>query len=372
MKKLVILLILILPFKNYGQSTNYQKQVLMVVSSYGKDKGKTRPGFEFDELAQAYLVFKNNGLLVDIASPKGGEVEADQYNTDKLYNQLANQDEDFIQKLKNTKRTSDLNADNYDVVYVVGGKGAMFDLPFDPALQDIILNLYNRDYTIISAVCHGPAAFANIKSGEDFIIKDVEMTGFCNIEEDLFGKKWVKEFPFKLEDKLTARGAVFQQADFMLSQVSTSGKFVTGQNPFSTNKSAEAVVKALGLQPVEREFFADERTVYLIQDLLAGNTTQNETKDILAADLTKFDIPLLAAYGYYKILAAQDDPQQIKKGAELVELSLPHFFDENLHYFMAKTYMAMDEKAKSKALLNQLIAKNVLKEQAQELLNELN
>ena len=44
-------------------------RVLLVVSGYGADDGKTRPGFEMDELSQAYAVFSDNGLQVDIASP---------------------------------------------------------------------------------------------------------------------------------------------------------------------------------------------------------------------------------------------------------------------------------------------------------------
>jgi hypothetical protein len=53
------------------------QKVLLVVSGYGEDKGKTKPGYEFDEFAQAYAIFRDNGLVVDVASPKGGKVEAD-------------------------------------------------------------------------------------------------------------------------------------------------------------------------------------------------------------------------------------------------------------------------------------------------------
>ncbi len=48
------------------------KKVLVVVSSEGRDHGKTRPGFEMDELAQAWLIFRANGLTIDLASPAGG------------------------------------------------------------------------------------------------------------------------------------------------------------------------------------------------------------------------------------------------------------------------------------------------------------
>ena len=60
----------------------------MVVSGNGHsvEKGEERPGYEFDEFSKAYSVFKDNGITVDIASPKGGQVKADKYNPDKSYN----------------------------------------------------------------------------------------------------------------------------------------------------------------------------------------------------------------------------------------------------------------------------------------------
>ena len=40
-----------------------------------------------------------------------------------------------------------------------------------------------------------------VKHNNEYILKGVEVTGFCDVEEELFGKKWVKEFPFSLEAK---------------------------------------------------------------------------------------------------------------------------------------------------------------------------
>lgn len=60
--------------------------VLIVLSGEGRDAGKTRPGYEFDELSQAWLIFKANGLAVEVASPQGGPVEPDKYNPDEPFN----------------------------------------------------------------------------------------------------------------------------------------------------------------------------------------------------------------------------------------------------------------------------------------------
>lgn len=371
MKKIAFTILLFIPIVLFPQSKNNQKSILMVVSSYGKDMGATRPGYEFDEFSQAYLIFKNNNLSIDIASPKGGKVEPDKFNKNKLYNKAILEDKVALSLLDNTKSTASINPEEYDAIYIVGGKGAMFDLPYDPSLQDIVLNLYNRKETVISSVCHGPASFVNIKNNDEYIVKDVEITSFCNIEEELFGKKWVKEFPFSLETKLKSRGAIFRQTDFMLSKVAISGKFITGQNPFSTTKSAEAVVKSLGLTPVKRKLYTDEKSVYLIQDLLDKKKTLTWAEKELKKNKTDYEIQIIAIYGYYKILAAKDNQEELIKGIELVELTSPHFYNENLQMLLAKTYTSMGEKVKAKKILNELINKNLLKEEAEKLLKEL-
>ncbi|RSC92705.1 DJ-1/PfpI family protein [Tenacibaculum singaporense] len=372
MRKIFYYVLFLFPLLLNSQAKNNDKKVLMVVSSYGKDLGATRPGYEFDEFSQAYLIFKNNGLTIDIASPKGGNVEADKFNREKEYNKAVLEDTKALSLLNNTKATANINAENYNAIYIVGGKGAMFDLPYDPSLQDIILNLYNRKETVISSVCHGPASFVNIKNKDEFIIKDVEITGFCNIEEELFGKKWVQEFPFSLESKLKSRGAIFKQTDFMLSKIAVSGKFITGQNPFSTTKSAEAVVKSLGLTPVKRTLYKDEKSVYLIQDLLNKKKPFVWAEKELLNNKSSYDIQIIAVYGYYKILAAKNNREELATGIELVELTTPYFFNEHLQFLIAKTYNTLGKKEKAIKVLNELISKNLIKEEAQKLLQNIN
>lgn len=371
MKRLVMIMLLIAPFLLLAQPGNPAKKILMVVSSYGKDQGVSRPGYEFDEFSQAYLIFRNNGLDIDIASPKGGKVEADQFNTEKSYNQKVMGDERIMTLLETTMATAAIDPTAYDAIYIVGGKGAMFDLPYDPSLQEIILNLYQREGTVIASVCHGPASFVNVKDGEEYIIKDIELTSFCNTEEALFGKKWVSEFPFQLEDKLKARGAVFSQTDFMLSNIAVSGKFITGQNPFSTTRSAEAVVEAMGIEPVERSLYKDEKSVYLIQEVLAGTITTSSAAKTLEKDLESYDIPLIAVYGYYKIMQANDDQQGLSEAVELIEMTAPHFFNENLQFVLAETYLTLNNSERAREILNDLVEKDLLKDQAETLLKEI-
>jgi putative intracellular protease/amidase len=354
----------------FGQQikTNESK-VLIVVSSYGKDTGKLRPGFELDEFTQAYWIFKDNNIEVEVASPKGGKVEFDEFNPKKPYNKRFLEDITAQKLLSNTTPTANLVNTYYDAVYVVGGKGAMFDLPVDPSLQDIIIKIHKKN-GVIASVCHGSAAFVNIKIDKDFMVKNKEIAGFCNTEEEKFGKKWVKEFPYLLETKLIERGALYKKGEDMLPFVVTSDKFVTGQNPYSTTLVAEGILKAMGKMPKPRQPYKDENSMFLVKRALDGEIQW--AKDEIEKRQTEYDLQLIAVYGYYGLLSAKEDKQALQKGLSIIELAAPHFFNENLHLERANAHKKLGEKEKAITLLKELISKNLLVEEANKLLKELN
>ncbi len=344
-------------------------KILMVVSSYGKDNGKTRPGFELDEFTQAYWIFKDNQIQVEVASPKGGKAEPDEFNTKKMYNKRFFEDKEAQKLLDNTLPTAAVVANDYDAVYVMGGKGAMFDLPVDPSLQEIITKIHKKN-GIISAVCHGSAAFVHIKVNDEFIVKNKALTGFCNTEEEKFGKKWVKEFPYLLETKLRERGAAYKKGEDMLPFAITAGNFVTGQNPYSTTLVAEEILKALGKTPNPRQPYADEKSMFLVKRALNGESQW--AKEELAKKQADYDLQLIAVYGYYGLLFSKDDPTTLQKNLSIIDLAAPYFFNETLQMERAVAYKKLGEKEKAKTLLNELVSKNLLVEDAKKLLQELN
>ena len=93
-------------------------RVLLVVSGNGADEGKTRPGFEMDELTQAYAVFTHNGLSVDIASPAGGAVVADRFDRRKPYNERFLSDAAAAAKLTDTRSLASLSDVSYNDRFV--------------------------------------------------------------------------------------------------------------------------------------------------------------------------------------------------------------------------------------------------------------
>jgi hypothetical protein len=82
-------------------------------------------------------------------------------------------------------------------------------------------------------------------------------------------------------------------------------------------------------------------------------------------------MPLIAVWGYYKILASKENQEEMMKGIKMVELTEPYFFNENLQLAMAETYSTLGQKQKAESLLTDLVSKDLLKEKAEKLLDEL-
>jgi putative intracellular protease/amidase len=328
-------------------------RILIVVSGEGRDQGKTRPGYEFDELSQAWLIFKANGFTVDVASPQGGAVEADTYNPQEPFNAALLADADAMRVLADTRATREVKARDYAAVYVVGGKGAMFDLPRDAALTTLLADAYEHG-AVIAAVCHGPAALADVRLRDGTpLVQGKAMTGFTNEEEAVFGKRWAKEFPWLLEDRLRERGAQWQEAPLMMAKVVVDGRLVTGQNPYSTPGVAEAIVRATGRTPVARTPWRDELTMALAAQAREGDA--QGTAAALATDTARYHVDLLGLLGYYQAPAATSD-DDVRHALQLMQLAMPYMAQPQLKLGAAEAHLRLGERAEAKALVRQVLA----------------
>lgn len=306
--------------------------VLIVLSGEGRDAGKTRPGYEMDELAQAWAVFADNGLAVEIASPRGGAVEADRYDPADPFNARLLADAAKSARLADTRPIDALQAEDYAGVFVVGGKGAMFDLPRDPALAQLIGRIAAQG-GIVAAVCHGPAALTAVRGADGRpLAAGRAMTGFTNEEEALFGKRWSREYPFLLEDALRSQNARWSEARPMLPHVVVDGRLITGQNPYSTLGTAEALVRATGRVPVARTPSRDERSLVRVEQVLRGESVA--AADALAADPGGHHAALIGMLGYYHLQAATDDAA-VGDAVALMLLAAPHFAEPRLQVAIA-------------------------------------
>ena len=282
-------------------------RVLMVLSSYGEKnaEGKlVKPGYEFDEMSKSYLVFAASGAQVTFASPSGGKLTADNYDPSKPYNEKFLADEDAVKALEASRPLSDISSEDFDAVYVVGGKGPMFDLAANQEVKRIIREVYEND-GVIGAVCHGPVALLDVKLTDGSqLLGGKRISAFTNEEESVFTKEWT--MPFMLEDKLIEQGAVFRQDGLMLNQVSIDGRVITGQNPFSTADAARAVVNALGLKNDQALEFKDDRTILLVEKFFSD---RNSAVQEFASHMDQYDPMLLAMFGVYQARHANTEAE---------------------------------------------------------------
>ncbi|WP_417876855.1 type 1 glutamine amidotransferase domain-containing protein [Winogradskyella sediminis] len=245
---------------------SYRGKILAVVTSTDTMglSGKAT-GFELTELARAYYVFKANGFDVDVASPLGGEapVVLDDDDMGRFDYAFLN-DSITKQKIKQTIALEDVESNAYKAIYFVGGKGAMFDFPDNKHIQRMVQD-FQKANKIIGAVCHGPAALTKVTldNGEPFV-KYRTVSGFTNAEELLLIPDADSIFPFLLQDKLIAQGAVFNEGNMYLEKISVDKNLVTGQNPWSVWALAENMIQQLGYTPKERAVTADENTVKIL------------------------------------------------------------------------------------------------------------
>lgn len=238
-------------------------KILAVVTSTAHfPDGQKKAGFELTELARAYYVFQANGYEVDIASPQGGSPPMRRDDEDMVAADYAFlNDAGARKKLEASRPLRAIDPAQYAAVYFVGGKGTMFDFPDDPDLQRIVRTVYQAG-GVIGAVCHGPAALLEVTLDDGTpLLRGRRVAAFSNDEELFLIKDARARFPYLLQDRLLEKGARYVEGPMYLDNTVVDGRVVTGQNPWSTWSTAEAMVRALGHAPVARAPGRDEQAV---------------------------------------------------------------------------------------------------------------
>ena len=233
------------------------RSILMVLTGarfWTMKDGTAHPtGFWAEEFIKPHKAFTDAGLRVTVATPDGVTPVVDELSLSLEMNEgdaeaVAEQRAYLARAhdlLISTARLEDARADSYDAVFVVGGHGPMQDLAVHPTLGDLLATMLAAPGKVVSAVCHGPASFlpAHHPDGT-WLFKGRSLTGFSNEEETAVG--FADNAPWLLEDRLRAGGAAYEAAPAQSVKVVVDGNLVTGQNPASSEATANAVLKALG------------------------------------------------------------------------------------------------------------------------------
>ncbi|CAK0785385.1 hypothetical protein CVIRNUC_008593 [Coccomyxa viridis] len=203
--------------------------VLFAATSANK-LGSMDTGCWLEEMAAPYYILKKRGFEPTIASPAGGKIPLDPRSTQE--GQLSATSKNFLKdneamdKLNNSVRTSEVDPDDFVALFVPGGHGIMVDGPKD---MKPLVETFAKQGKLVSAVCHGPAAFTEAELDGQPIVKGKKVTSFSNSEEEKIGG--TKAVPFLLEDRLKERGAHYHKGEDWSPFVVTDSKMITGQNP---------------------------------------------------------------------------------------------------------------------------------------------
>ena len=223
-------------------------KILMVLTSHDQ-LGNTgrKTGFWLEEGAAPYFVFRDAGVHLTLASPKGGRPPIDP-KSDRPENQTPAQarfkkDAEAQKAFANTVRLADVKAEDFDTVFYPGGHGPMWDLAEDPVSIALLESFYNSGKPI-ALVCHSPGVLRHVKYKGEPLVKGKHVTGFTNGEEEEM--KLTHVVPFLVEDELLRLGAIFEKkADWQPFSI-TDGRLITGQNPASSTGTAQALLKLVG------------------------------------------------------------------------------------------------------------------------------
>lgn len=232
--------------------------VLMVVSAAQhwtlKDGSKHPTGFWAEELVVPYETFRNADFEVTFATPGAQAPVVDKLSLGltggtmpKMRKHLEQQLVELKPFLDNPDDLTTINHDDFDLVFYPGGHGPMEDLAVDEA-SGALLNDRLRSGRPLALLCHAPAALmatsspsSDANSASPFA--GYKVTALSNIEERVNPFAWKAKWT--VEDGLKDLGMDYSKGFPFRPYVVQDRNLFTGQNPQSSKKLAEALVKEL-------------------------------------------------------------------------------------------------------------------------------
>lgn len=220
-------------------------KILLVLTSHDQ-LGNTghKTGFWLEEFASPYYVFKDAGAQITLASPKGGQPpidpKSDAPDAQTAATRRFAEDAEAQQLLATSLPLAQVRAEDFDALFYPGGHGPLWDLAED-ASSIALIERFIALGKPVGAVCHAPGVLRHVKAADGTpLVRGKRVTGFSNSEEAAV--ELTDVVPFLVEDMLKAHGGVYGRAADWHSHVEVDGLLVTGQNPASSDASAEALL----------------------------------------------------------------------------------------------------------------------------------
>lgn len=211
-------------------------------------------GFWSEEFVTPHRKFTEAGFNVTVASPAGVTPVVDPLSFSLAYNHndagKVKEQQDYMKRLgaalTSPTPVENITADDFDVIFLVGGHGPMQDMAVHPTIGSLLIEMLDDAKKIVAAVCHGPAGLLTASRPDGtWVFKDRQLTGFSNEEESQAG--FAGNAPWLLEDRLRISGARYVAKAPWTPHAVVDGNLVTGQQNYSAGITADAVLKQLAV-----------------------------------------------------------------------------------------------------------------------------
>lgn len=220
-----------------------------------KDGSTHAGGFWSPEFVYPHDRFTRAGYDITVATPGGVPApvdpaslgltiqENDQSSVDFQRDYLARPE--IAAALANPATLEELDADDFDVVFVPGGFGVFQDLGDTAVIGSFIARAYRQDGKVVGTLCSGISSLLAARDVDgSWPFAGKQMTGFPNSEMIDFGV--ADGAPWLPEDRLNELGANYTPGEKHTDVVVVDGNLVTGQNGASSARTAEAVIARVG------------------------------------------------------------------------------------------------------------------------------
>lgn len=207
-------------------------------------------GFWAEEFAAPYRAITEAGHEIVVATPGGAVPTVDPVSLAPDFNggeQGAEAVAALLERAAVLHRPialNDVDLDDYLAVFYPGGHGPLEDLSADADSARLLTATLDSGKPL-ALVCHGVAALLATEGADGTSpFGGYRVTAFTNAEEAQAGLadkvKWL------LQDRLTALGVDYTEAEPWTPYVVSDRNLITGQNPGSSAELATTLLKALG------------------------------------------------------------------------------------------------------------------------------
>lgn len=232
-------------------------KILMVASSPATSAQTGWPiGFWAAELTHPLHVFQEAGYEVELVSTEGGKLMMDSYSnpTDPSgysahdvislgYMQMPW----FKDMLEHTRKLREVDASDYDAIFLVGGQGPMYTYRGNHDLEALFAAFYKSGKPS-AAVCHSTTLLLDARtSSGDLIVKGRTWTGFADAEEEYADQAVGQKIqPYRIETEARKlKDTTFKVAAPFSSYAIADGHLITGQQQNSGAAAARLLVNML-------------------------------------------------------------------------------------------------------------------------------